>query len=109
MKAKEKQKKHEFTKFCHQQCDEIFEIFLEKFTQSHNRSLPKPLVMGPNSRNLYDSIRTQFMELIGLPPTPADDGSVDTVETYETVDTLSYFIMEFVKNAYVDALKMERK
>lgn len=57
------------------------------------------------------------MELVGIPPTPSD-GSVDTLDTdetveiderIETVETLSYFIMEFVKNSFVDALKIERK
>lgn len=129
LKAKEEHKSTEYTQFCFEQCDEIFEMFLEKFSRSHNRGIPKPLIMGPNSRSLHQKINGKIVELLS----PATDKLKEGVETKETVqtkvavdntiaaeikepvepdetaETLSYFIMEFVKNSLVDAAKIAKK
>lgn len=64
-KAKAIQEANAYKNFCSEQCDEIFEIFLDKFTKCNNRGIPTPLTMGMNSKNLYDNIQAQIMRIIG--------------------------------------------
>ncbi|XP_037025041.1 uncharacterized protein LOC119066589 [Bradysia coprophila] len=64
--AKKAQKEKEFANFCDEKCDEIFNLFLKKFTETFNadREIPKPLILGSSSLTLYQSIQGQISELI---------------------------------------------
>lgn len=129
LKAKREYRSTEYTQFSFEQCDEIFEMFLDKFSKSHNRGIPKPLIQGPNSRNLHQKIKERIMELVTISSStdklmeaaekvavqtkeavePKIDAEVtETDETAETAETLSYFIMEFVKNSLVEAAKIAK-
>ncbi|KAG4068821.1 hypothetical protein HA402_004969 [Bradysia odoriphaga] len=64
--ARKAQKEKEFAIFCDEKCDEIFNLFLKKFTETFNadREIPKPLILGSSSLNLYQSIQGQITKLI---------------------------------------------
>lgn len=103
--GKKKQKEIEYKNFCFEQCDELFEIFLAKYGNSLNREIPVPLIMGPNSINLQENIKKRMLKL--LQPSQITDKTPAIVEIDETMETLSFFIMEFVKNSLVEAVREE--
>ncbi len=118
-KAIKGKKEFEFTNFCSEQCDEIFKMILDKFTEFllMQKDIPKPLIMAPTSLTLYQNVQDVLMKLIDpitaaefvMKETPvnlaiAADQAKEIAETKEIVDSLSYFITEFIQNSLVEAI-----
>lgn len=77
--AVKKKKQNEFKIFCNEKCDEMFEKFLEHFTESFKQAkdVPEPLIMGANSIKLFQNIKSQMENLID----PIDDKNDETTKT----------------------------
>lgn len=72
----------EFAHFCDEKCDEVFNLLLNKFTETvkTEREIPKPMILGPSSLKLYESIQKQITKLISPPKIEEPTKTVEPVE-----------------------------
>lgn len=98
LKATRKQSNCNYLKYCSERLDEIFYLFAMKLTEHvYTKVIPEPMVLGPQSRKLYDLILTQIKEGID----PMNDFSIESMEK------LSYFVLDFVRNTAVELMENE--